>query len=435
MGENLLAIRGALELLGSSQKNAKKTSNTVPTAKTRAALDLLVNSTPEKLISDQVNLRELTSNLFDWAGEPKATKNLMRALSNALNTPGKYSHAVELAAYLAALAPLFQPDRLVRLFGAIDEVNTAFAPARFTLQLSHKLKRLLEQYPEERREKLAYSLWVQSHGGRWWDLTAGQDVDVVEPDNTMSKQEMLDLFEQYKLTWSPATAARFTQIDEHDSIRDVLEKYNDELLDEKILDPDVAVLASHLDWLAPFERPESPVGSLLDTLHGIIAEIDYDMPEKPKSFSEMFPNIQLYDSNMFPFPNAIYQCDGRMLIPNVRMELVSTATVLADNRTYMGNCTWSYKSRMEKGEYVLFRIHDGEHIYNGSMILNGNTWRLGEINSRHNRGQVPTAVRNAFNRFIDELPPAVADNDLTRKQEAYEKLRDFTNHKYRYKIS
>jgi len=438
MSANLAAVRGALSLLGAGATPATKTavSNTIPTAKTRAALDLLAANTAEQLVEKEINLRELAVSLFNWSNEPKATKNVMRSLNTALNTPGKYAHAVELTAYISALVPLLQPDRLARLFGALDEVNNAYAPSRYTLQFSHKLERLLKEYPEERREKLAYSLWVQSHTGRWWDLTAGQNAAVVEVEGEgFSRKDLIDLFSQHKLTWTPATAEQFSKLQADDELVESLEKYNEALQKEKLVDPDTGVLASHLSWLKPLERPESPVGSLLDNLHEIISDIDYKMPEKPKSFSEMFPNIKLYGGTRFPFPTSVLVTDGKTLLPGVRLELVNNATQLADNRTYMGNCTWGYKGRMEKGEYVLFRILDGENVYNGSMIADKNgQWRLGELNSRFNRGDVPTKVRTAFSTFIGSLPPAVPDNEMTRQNKAAERMKEFTNHKFKYRI-
>jgi hypothetical protein len=437
MKDNLSAVQNALMFIGGPQQStAAVKSHTVPTAKTRAALDLLSASTAEQLAESQASLRELASDLFNWSEEPKATKNVMRALGEALNTPNKYSHAVELTAYIAALVPLLQPDRLVRLFGAIAEVETAFAPSKYTLQLAHKLRRLLERFPEERREKLAYSLWVESHSGRWWDLTAGQKVaEAPNHNDVLPQKAMLELFAEHKLAWNPATAAAFKKIKPSTVIRESLEEYNKALMKEKVVDPDVAVLASYLDWLTPLERPESPVGSLLDNLHEIITAIEYDIPEKPKSFSAMFPNIKLYGNTEFPFPNTVLSTNGKALTAETRLEVVNNAALLADNRTFMGNCTWSYKYRMEKGEYVLFRIHEDTTIYNASMILNSKgKWIFGEINSRFNRSEVPAKVREAFKLFVGELPLAQADNNATKTHEMQEKIKQFNSRKYRYKI-
>lgn len=436
MSETLTAIQDALKLVGAGK--VEETASAVPTAKARTALDMLAGSSAEELIgSYDFNIRELTENLFNWTGKPKATKALMRALGDALQTPGKYTHAVELTAFLVALVPLMEPDRLARLYDAMKEVNTSFAPARYTLQLSHKLKWLLSDFPEERREKLAYSLWVESHQGRWWDLTAGQAQGNVAQDNNenvMPLNEMLNLYSEFKLPWTPATAQRFAALSENEIVRDTLERYNEGLLKDKIIDPDVAVLASYIPWLTPAERPESPIGGLLDTLKGIRDEVEYKWPEKPKSFSALFPDIRLYGGTQFPFPNSVLTTDGRELIPDIRLELVRNATQLAENRTFMGNCTWSYKSQMEAGTYVLYRVHRGGEIYNAAMTLQRDRWVLREINSRFNRGNVPGNVRDAFMRFMNQLPPVVADNEMTKQREAYKKVQSFKNRKYRHHL-
>lgn len=434
MSENLSAVRNALSFLGSTSTVGAK-SNVVPTARTRAALDLLSSSTSEQLADHQVNLRELSNDLFNWSGKARSNKNVMRALNTALQTDGKYSHAVEITAYVAALAPFLEADRLARVFDAMNEVSTAFAPAKYTLQLSHKLGWLLERYPEERREKLAYSLWVEAHEGRWWDITAGRVAGVVDAEPA-EFESLIESFTEFKLPWTPTNAERFSHIAEDDRIRESLRKYNDFLMKEKIMDPDIALYASQLSWLNPLERPESPVGSLLDTIKEIVDTVEYTLPEKPKKFADLFPDIKLYGGNEFPFPYSVLDTDSRDLLPNVKMELVRNATVLADNRTYMGNCTWSYKNRMEKGEYALYRLHHKGEIYNAAMTLNGNAkkWGMGEINSRFNRGDVPNNVREAFKNFVNRMPQVTADTAYLKDKERQDKLEKLKTHKYKFKI-
>ena len=172
------------------------------------------------------------------------------------------------------------------------------------------------------------------------------------------------------------------------------------------VDPDVALLASYIPWLSSDERLESPVSGLLDILLQVTSTLEnYRFPDKPRSFTELFPNIMLYETTEFPFTPTVLGQDRRALTKDSSLEVVRNSHQLQENRQYMGNCTWSYKNRMEKGEYVLFRIHQGNTVYNGSMTLDKKqgTWRLGEINSRHNRGGVPEDIRAAFRKFISEL--------------------------------
>jgi hypothetical protein len=322
MSEQLEAIRGALNILGHNTTLEVKKSNVVPTAKTRTAIDFLASSNPQKIVDDRIDLRKLSDDLFNWAGEAKSTKTVTKALATALNTENKYSQAVELTAYISALAPLLQPDRLVRLFNVIEEVDTAYAPAKYTMQLSNKLERLLKRYPEERREKLAYSLWVQAHKGRWWDLTAGTTINPevlgiaegVEGEHVAGRRihmeehfdDVVEAFVQDRITWGPLIAEELSQIEENPKIIEALRVYNDKLLRGKLVDPDLGVLSSHIPWLTSTERPESPIGSLLDGLDEIVTLIEYDLPLKPKSFSELFPNINLYGTEFFPFPNDFH---------------------------------------------------------------------------------------------------------------------------------
>jgi hypothetical protein len=425
------AIRGALNILGNKTGNTA----TVRTAGAKSALDLLADSTLDELIENQVNLREVAVKLFNWGPEPKATKNVIRALNTALNTPGKYSHAVEVTGYISALSPLLQPDRLVRLFSLVNEVETAFAPNRYTLQLSHKMSRLLSRYPEDRREKLAHSLWVESHTGRWWDLTAGDNVfNNQEQPAALKPAEAKKRFINRTLTWSPDAAAKLSTMLRDKEIIEALDEYNDDLAHELPVDPDTAVLASNLPWLTPVERPESPIGSLLDTVQTLVKELDYELPEKPKKFSELFPNIRMYGGKQFPFPASVYMRDNVVLVPGVVGSIIQDSVRLAENRDYMGNCTWSYKDRMEAGSYVLYRItaQNGD-IYNASMNLRNGKWSVSEVNSRFNRSNVPQIVHTAFAEFVKSLP-VVDPRETQERIEVYKKLSKMAEADYKFAV-
>jgi hypothetical protein len=432
MSETAEAVRNALTLIGATTKTAN-VSQAVPTARTRESLDYLAGSQLSDMMNPALDVREIAEGLF----KPKATKVLMKAFGEALQVPGKYSHAVELAAYVAALVPLMEPDRLARVFGAVNEVETAFAPARYTLQLSGKLANLLRDYPEERREKLAYSLWVEAHTDRWWDLTAGQAaVAAQDATNTplIPENELIELFSKMSLTYSREVAAQIRVMPESEAVREMLAAYNDDLAKEKYVNPDIAVLASHVQWLKPFERPESPVGGLLDTLKFLHEELDHEFPKKPTTFASMFPDIKLYGDRLFPFPDAVMSKDRQNLVGSVSIEVVKDAIALAANRDYMGNCTWSYKNRMEQGSYVLFRLLDGEKVYNAAMVLGKKSWTTGEINSRFNRGEVPTEVRAAFSNMVNSLPDFVNDSQALKVREYNKKLQELKRHKFRYTL-
>lgn len=414
-----LAVLNAMSLLGSKDKqgvNQPARQANIPTAKTRNALELLFRSTVDDLRDNQVNMREVASDLFNWSGTAnKATKTVARALTAALNTPGKYAHAVELTSFVAAMAPLLEPDRLARLFGAVNETEAVYAPNMYTLQLSQQISQVFTRYPEQTREKLAYTLWVAAHDGRWWDMTTGVTVinegEVEQVQDTRSNKELVRDYIKSSVTWTPDIAERFKALPYNEDVLGFIRKYNALYLRGKVLDPDVALLSAYVPWIPLEDRTESPVGILLRELMNIVDTVeDFTLPDRPRTFKNLFPDIRLVVGNGFPFPQEVMATNGHTLTPGCTMEVVSTPAALMDNKDYMGNCTWSYKGRMEEGKYVLYRIHDkgkGE-IYNASMIISMSgdrvTWRVGEINSRYNRANVPTVVRDAFSEFTKQVP-------------------------------
>lgn len=418
VSQNTLAVKAAMSLLGAGSKT-DRTVQVVPTAKTRAALDYLAGSSLEELTSQNVNLREVASDLFNWhESGPKATKTVIRALNEALTVPGKYAHAVELVGFLAAAAPHLEPDRIARLFTVVTEVDTAFAPTRYTLQFHARIGKVFNRYSSERAEKLFRSLWVQSHTGRWWDLTAGRlpDVGEIEPvDIDLTNMDaVVKGYVEGSVPWSPVVADVFRTIPEtyQEPILNFLRAYRHDWSLDKPMDPDIALLASYIPWLESDERLESPVSGLLDLLIQYTELIEgFTFPDKPKQFTDLFPNILLYEANVFPFFPSVLKYEKHILTTDSYMEIVQNTHQLQENRDYMGNCTWSYKNRMEKGEYVLFRIHHKGAVYNASMTLNRqrNTWNVGEVNSRHNRGNVPANIRSAFEALVKEIKYSEAE--------------------------
>lgn len=434
-----LAIKSALKLLGRSNTVDTSEAGSMPTAKTRAVLDFLTASTQEELKNQELNLREMTQSLFDWHEEKRSTKALLHAFNNAIMTEGKYAEAVEITGFISALAPLMQPDRLARLFEAINEVETAYAPARYTVSLYQKLNWLLARYPEERRETLARSLWVVAHKGRWWDITTG--VQDEEPAQQQEEEglQLADLIKDFStdlaLHWTEQRQALFSTASEKkygSVIRDAIERYSDNQLDEKIVDPDFAVFAGGIKWLAPRERPESPVASLVSVVQQLPEVIDeYEFPEKPKRFNDLFPNIRLYGeqaiARAFPIIREALTLDGQTL-NGVQFEVVRNAVELEANKTFMGNCTWSYKGQMEKGMYILFRMHYQGEIYNAATAFNqrnngDGSWGIREVNSRFNRGAVPQKVRDLFSDLVKQLPGYCLRNNEDAQREVKRKLK------------
>lgn len=446
-------IQNALKVLsaqGQTQSNGVETSTApapalLPTAKTRAALDYLCDMTPEKLREQEVNLKPIVNDLFDWTGVKKGTKAVVRALNQALNTPGKYSHAVELTAYLSSLANLLEPDRIVRLFSLIDEVETAYAPTRFTMQRSYKLEELLKGFSPERQEKIVRSLWIEIHQGRWWDISSSKRKKAPEAPE-LTKEEikeiesnLLSLFADGDLPWNPTNVKLLQGFRKKQELIDTIDDINLKLAQGKNVDPDIPVLISHISWLAPLQRAELPFESLLDRLFYLKKEVEFDYPQRPESFSEMFPDISLYGHfEIFPYPNSVLDTDNAMLASNrsapIRLELVKNALELAANRDYMGNCTWGKKASMDKGSYILYRVHTPDGILNMGCHLTNNRWVVSEINSRHNRGGVPAQVRQLLTTFVSQMPTYTADNGATQMMAMKDKLNKLSGKRFKYSL-
>ena len=452
--ENRSAILGALSILRASQvanapANAPMgpqegykagTASVLPTARVRAAIDLLARSDASKVLDGTVDMRAVSNDLFNWKNN-KASKLVVKALAGVLADQSTYPQGVEIAAYVAAWAPILEPDRIARIILSAKDIKLAYAPAPYTVQLHAKIAKLFLRYPEERREKLAISLWQASHSGRWWDIAAGDDNDQRAAQALVQPKDLSELVEDFtalKIFLTDVDLVTFSKVKESKELREAVAEYRDRMYHEEAVDPDFAVYAAALPWLRPADRPESPVGSLLGTLIFIAEEVieDFTFPAKPKSFKEMFPNIRFYGRTLgFPFPPSIMATDRMQLTPDTTLEVVSNQADLAENRTYMGNCTYSYKGQMEDGSYVLYRIHDqAGNIYNGSIRMNSNnkTWHVSEINSRFNAGNVPQNIRQAFSAMANALPPNEIADRLTYEKEIRKAMADEGTMKRQY---
>jgi len=452
--DTVLALLGKPTTTGGT--NGKRAASVLPSARARSAIERLVAyGTVENLEQHTPDLKELARDLFDWnlAGGPtKATKLMARTLGSVLTARDEhgvslYPQAVEMLAFASAAAPLVQPDRLIRIIEAAPTVRTAFAPERYTMQLASALNTVLKRYAEARREQLLITLWQSAHTGRWWDMTSGivelktgpgarrrrRRNDEPDPEeerreahqaivrellagaavgttaaNTAITGALLD----GALPYHPATVDLVRALPYHEQLHTMMAQMALNLSKGDAVDPDVALHASHLAWLLPADRPESPILWPLRTLissitpdpeTGIVA-IDA-MPDKPKQFAELFPKADLVT---FPFPNAVFRLD-RTPLPGidgapVLMEIVHNATELADNRDYMGNCTFSYLNEMKCGKYVLFKLWRGPDCYNACARADVAGWHVGEINSRFNAGGVPDDIRAAFTALTATLP-------------------------------
>lgn len=411
------------------------TPTVLPTAKSRAALNLLTGSTPDKLTD--MGLRPLLQDIFNWDGKNHVNKPLIRAFEQAVNTPRRYPQAVEFTAYAAALAPLLEADQIARMYEAVPETSTAFGPNLYTLGFSRNVKNALTGLSPTRVEKIALSLWKEAHNGRWWNITAG-----IQQGNEENQEEMtghatykalLDFQHEFhqgntdvppKIAWSPHNQEAFRSYMENrldENIALLSEDIHYALLNHIPVNADVAVFLSCLDWLAPTQRPESPINSILVLLTKMRQDENFKMPKKPNSIADIFPAIDLRTSSVreFLMDDTIlaHAAPGGSLYEKIKAEtngtiypIVSKAQ-LGQNARYMGNCTVSFMDSMNDGHYILYRIDFPEDSpitsHNLSMVMgkkNG-TWTVGEIQGRHNRNQNAT-VNRIFREFVANLPPS-----------------------------
>lgn len=421
----LNAINNAFALIGKPVDTTHKTSAVLPTARTRGAIDKLSQTNPKELAEGNVPLKPLLQDLFNWDGQNHVNKPLIRAFNEAVNTPGKYPHVVELTGFLAALAPLLEADQIARMYSLVNEVNTAFAPSKYTIQLSNRLKAVFSDFSKERIERLASSLWESSHQGRWWNLAAGIPV-AMEPetppeasspdavfrsivsnfDHSMKIEEGL-AFDGIPptLVWNRQNQESFARIKPSQAVALLAERFVEATEDEKAVNPDIAVFLSSLPWLAPYQRPESPINGLMGTLMEMMDNTteDYRRPKKPRTFVELFPGLKYYEGATTPYPAPPEM--SNLHIEGATIRFIQDQTQLASNASFMGNCTMTYKDRLARGEAVMLYIEKGNRQYN-CAITNPTSWRIQEINSRHNAGNVDKGLRDAITTFVKNLPPA-----------------------------
>lgn len=400
-------IRTALTAIGAQTNVNAGSKAVIPTAKTRAALEILTSSTAESLMSEEVNLRELLNDLFSWDGKNKVNKNLIREFNTALNTEGKYAHTVELTGFLVALAPMLEPDRLARLYSAVKESDNVYSPIKYTLQLSAVAKKIFQNFSEERIERLAHSLWVSTHTGNWWDITLGvQREPIPEPVNSTewTTAAAVKALEKGELHWSMESAEALRKSKRTANLTKFYKEYRDGLNRGEVLPAEPSLLSAYIPWLEINERPESPVFSILQILQPIMENDRYRLPKKPREFRELFPPIAAQLIYSFPLPVVFSHTESIALPEGAEAVLISDAQQLAANANFMGNCTMSYRGSMEAGNYALLRITYNDNTYNAAIQKRaGGRWSLGEINSRYNRGNVPPELRQALNVYASGL--------------------------------
>lgn len=461
-GEALAAVNKVLDLLGRKNDDGttSRTRTVLPSGKTRAVLETFAQAgTIAELDATQPNMKALMRDLLDWRNAPgeatRANGNVIKAAAQALqakdeNGNSAYPQAVEMLGFVAALAPLLQGDRLARIIAEAPKVTTAYAPDRYTLRFYGALAEVLTRYPEQRREQLAISLWHTAHEGRFWDITSG--VTAVAHQGNRARmnaaaREARAAADQYltevlagadagspeahtaviealfseRLPFNEATVEAVRALPPSVELSDRLVAFSERMRAGDTIYPDQVVLCSVLPWAKPTERPESPLAWVAMQLASALrpdretgaAPLLEKLPDKPKSWRELFPNDVVVG---FPHPAAARRLDG-VIFPgttDVQCRVVKNTAELVENRDFMGNCTYSYKNQMEQGRYVLLVLQQGGETYNASLTnYRGGQWGVGEVNSRFNRGNVPQALRAAVEAIAAAMPPLNPETNPT----------------------
>lgn len=433
----------------------------VPTVEVRRAMDVLmdaktIDALPGVLQRTIVNgypldWRALIRQMFNWGPKPKATKAVIAAADKLLHSTdsagrSRYSHAVEALSFASAASQLLEPDHIVRLLNATAATTSAYGPVAYTTAVATKLERVLKHYPAIARVELLESLWVSAHDGRWWDIANGMPRRRVRQADREAREELqaqhrhalaaahghaesalvVEALKSGAMTWGADSVAQVAAVAESATFHLQLGRLattSEEL--------DVPVLLSHLWWLYPHERAESPIVALVQRLVDAIAEsmfsedgerlaasIEEVLPEDPPAqWQELYPAASL---KRYPYPMEILALDCTMLpgtgtgdVPASRIEVIRNQNQLATNADYMGNCTGGYHNRCETGAVVMLKVlTDGECV-NAELRRSGNGYTLGQVNSRFNgtlnggrRFEVPPNVRTALAQLVPTIQVA-----------------------------
>lgn len=174
-------------------------------------------------------------------------------------------------------------------------------------------------------------------------------------------------------------------------------------------DPDVPVLLSYVPGLLPDDRAESPIPELINMLMGTLT--DRKLPEKPDDWAELYP---IASRDGFPIPAevlALHRGEAPGL-DGSRMMIMRNPDALQRNAQHMGNCTYSYRARAEAGTSFIGHLTYDNGEYNFAIAADQpmgaeeRRWRLGEVNSRFNAGNVPREVRDALAAIMATLGTA-----------------------------
>jgi len=438
------AVMEALRLVAPTQAEATAlpvpaAAPALPSARARVALDALAGrETFTELEATRPNIKAFVADVLNWSGQPRATKTVVKAVAAAMagtgpNGASSYPQALEMLSFLALCSSLLEPDRLARIAQLATQTPNAYRPIRYMVSASAHLHQILDRYPEARREQLLASLWTTAHDGRWWDATTGAPAarrrrtrQEVDPEHQEAINEQLRRVLVHNGTPTPyliseAFTGRLLAFSDQAAEmmgRVVLRTQFDRkelVAHREHPDADVPVLLSYVTGLMPDERPESPIVPLIEWLAQDLGEDISDpeaLPAKPDEWADLYPEASRQG---FPMPNALRRLSKAAVpgLPGATVRMCLNPEMLRRNAEHMGNCTFSYLRQCETGAAFIGHLAylDGEYNFAVNRYQRPGdyaVWRVGEVNSRFNRGMVPPEVRAGIQALIDEVNTATA---------------------------
>jgi hypothetical protein len=192
-------------------------------------------------------------------------------------------------------------------------------------------------------------------------------------------------------------------------------------LDERVrvlresIDPDSAVTLAHL------VKQHPGTGSVTHPAWAHLTEVlanddrekfsgvrDVTWPKKPRSIHE----LPARDAMGWDIDERIAGLEGRPLGEGLSVKVLSSKQDLKTNANYMGNCTAGYGRRVASGRSVVLALVDAEGVtqYNAAFEIDPRgSLDVGEVNSRFNRGNVPSTIHDTLAVWAKELGAKTTD--------------------------
>lgn len=404
-------------------------------AAAHANLNLLAGQEDEPAAqAARLPIGPLVKSTINWSGENRSSKTVVKSViaemtgTNADGT-SRWPNAIATLSYAAIWAPYLQPDRLARVIDSTVGQRAAYAPIRNIELTSKRLGDIIGRYNEDRREKLAITLFHDAHHGRWWDHTfavgafaaqraqaagngaRGQLAELLGQGRPTPEQ-ILDIVTNHQVVWDRRLADAVGAIHPKGTVAKQLAR----VAFDRDCDGDTAVILAHLAGLRPEQRPAPSVPQMIESLWrytcdpAVDAAGQYEMPDRPDEWADLYPEAS---TSRYPFPRALLALHGTVIevgapVGEAHISVLRNDVELQRNGSAgeMANCTFGYNTRCANGEAAMLHVHCPQatgrhHEFNIALMRRSNTdsWRVGEVNSKANQGNVPPELVEAFRQI------------------------------------